>query len=80
MAQTQQKTVISLEPVTSSNIAKLGYDLPSKTLRIEFKNGGTYDYANVEHKLYTAFKDNKSLGSFFYKFIRNNKNHKATKL
>jgi len=80
MSQTQQNKAMSLEPVKSSNIAKIGYDQESQTLRIEFISGGTYDYANVPQKLYILFKGNKSLGSFFFKYIKDKKEHPFTKI
>ena len=35
------------QPVSSSNLASIGYDPNSETLEIEFKNGSVYRYFNV---------------------------------
>lgn len=35
------------DPVSSSNIASIGYDPGSETLEIEFTNGSIYQYFNV---------------------------------
>ena len=34
----------ALPPVTSSNIAAIGYDPTTRVLTVQFKNGGTFDY------------------------------------
>ena len=35
------------DPVSSSNIASIGYDSDSETLEIEFTNGSIYQYFNL---------------------------------
>lgn len=59
------------QKVKSSNIAEVGYDLPSLTLQIKFHNGSTYDYWPITKMAYDQFINSKSLGKFFYKNIRN---------
>jgi len=39
-------------PVTSDSLAAIGYDSPSETLRIKFRNGGLYDYLKVAPEVY----------------------------
>lgn len=35
------------QPVSSSNLASIGYDPSNETLEVEFKNGSIYRYLNV---------------------------------
>lgn len=64
---------IQMQAVESSQIKAIGYDAESKTLAIEFKGGGEYRYANVEPELYQDMMASPSVGSFFYKNIKANK-------
>lgn len=63
---------IPLTPVTSSQISAIGHDHETSTLAIQFKSGGLYHYANVTHEEYIAFASAESVGSFFYRNIKNN--------
>ena len=63
---------IKLTKVTSSKIDAIGYSEPDKVLAIRFKSGGLYHYANVTHEEYIAFASAESVGSFFYRNIKNN--------
>jgi len=76
--------------VESSNIISIGYDPEIKVLQIEFHSGGVYNYEPVEQELYHEMLVAKSIGSFFHKNIRMNKeltfkevstkiNHKKTR-
>lgn len=58
--------------ISSSNIAGVGYLPLTKTLRIEFTGGGTYDYEDVsrDEVLDLLFAD--SIGGHFAKHIRLN--------
>lgn len=56
----------------SSQIAALGYDHGSKTLRIRFHTGAEYEYANVPPELHTKFLSAESKGKFFGAHIRGN--------
>lgn len=67
---------IDMFPVQSSQISHLGYDAPLKTLAVRFngkddKPGSLYYYRNVDQVLFDEFKDAESVGSFFYKRIKN---------
>ena len=55
------------QDVTSSNIAKAGYD---DTLYLLFNSGIAYKYENVPKALYIALTTADSVGSFFPKNIR----------
>ncbi|MGK3122194.1 KTSC domain-containing protein [Pseudomonas corrugata] len=58
-------------PVSSSNIASIGYELETYTLQVEFNNGSIYDYYDVPEDMYTALISAGSVGSFFHANIRN---------
>jgi hypothetical protein len=60
----------------SSQIARLDYSTESNVLRVEFKNGGTYDYLGVPANvaapgLTLEIKAPFSLGSWFASEIKN---------
>lgn len=45
---------MKMVPVTSDNVAYVGYHYGTKTLRVNFISGGTYDYYDVAAFLYEA--------------------------
>lgn len=51
-------------PVSSSNVASIGYDADSSTLEIEFHNGSVYQYFDVGQRLYDELKNSDSIGAF----------------
>lgn len=53
-------------PVESSNLRSVGFDAETQTMEIEFKNGGVYQYANIEEKLFDEFLRSNSKGQFFH--------------
>ncbi len=59
------------DPVASSNLVSVGYDMDSETLEIEFANGTVYQYYNVAQGVYDEFMASPSLGSFLNAYIRN---------
>lgn len=58
-------------PVSSSNIASVGYEPTTSTLQIEFHNGSTYEYYDVPEGTYADLIGASSIGSFFHANIRN---------
>ncbi|HVN21930.1 MAG TPA: KTSC domain-containing protein, partial [Dongiaceae bacterium] len=56
--------------VKSSNLAAIGYDLESKTLRVLFQEGRCYDYLGVSQKVYEQLMAAESKGHFFQDVIR----------
>ena len=52
-------------PVSSSNLRAIGYDSDTKTLEVEFLNGGLYSYANVPISVYNSLMSASSHGSYF---------------
>ncbi len=59
------------EPVSSSNIAAIGYDSETEILEVEFTNGSIYEYRNIPIFLYEELMSASSYGSFFNREIRN---------
>jgi len=57
-------------PVQSSNIRAIGYDADSRTLQIDFKSGGRYQYPAVEPATHVALMASPSKGSFFSRNMR----------
>ena len=43
-------------PVSSSNIASLGYDAATQTLQVEFLSGSIYQYFDVPTNVFEGFK------------------------
>lgn len=58
------------ESVKSSNLASVGYDSDSKTLEIEFNNGGLYQYFSVPESIYNGLMAASSKGSYFDQYIK----------
>lgn len=53
------------EPVTSTNIASIGYEPDTETLEVEFKTSGTYHYLNVPSFMHERLMTADSVGTFF---------------
>jgi hypothetical protein len=73
---TTTRNAISLTPIKSSNIAKLGWH--DGVLHVEFSNGGLFSYAGVTNQLYDELLNAKSIGAHFAKHVR--PKYKGTKL
>jgi hypothetical protein len=56
--------------VKSSNIAAVGYESERRMLRVQFSNGGAYDYRDVPPDVYEELKDASSVGSYFAKCVK----------
>lgn len=53
------------QPVTSSNLASVGYEPASATLEVEFRHGGLYQYQGVPEDIYNGLMSAGSPGSYF---------------
>lgn len=53
------------QPVTSSNLAEVGYDYELETLEVQFTHGGVYQYFNVPPFMHDRLMSADSLGRFF---------------
>lgn len=58
------------QPVSSSNLASIGYDYDTEILEIEFLNGSVYEYKNVMSVIYEELMNAASHGSYFNREIR----------
>ena len=59
-------------PVTSSNVATVGYDANTMTLEIEFQNGSVYQYFSVPEVEYQGLITADSVGKYLNQNIKNN--------
>ena len=57
-------------PVSSSNLAAVGYIAETATLRIQFLHGGVYDYQGVSAEIHEALMAAPSKGQYFDQFIK----------
>lgn len=57
-------------PVSSSNIAAVGYDEPTKTLEVEFNSGLVYQYDSVPISIYESMISASSVGVFFHENVK----------
>ena len=57
--------------VSSSNLNSVGYDVPSLTLEVEFKDGALYQYFDVPASVHQELVTASSVGQYFSKNIRN---------
>lgn len=58
-------------PVSSSNIATVGYNSNTNILEIEFQTGSVYQYKNVPQTVYSSLISASSCGAYFDSEIRN---------
>ncbi len=57
-----------MTPVSSSNIASIGYE--NGTLHIRFHRGGLYAYSNVPINVYQGLMNASSHGEYFHAHIK----------
>lgn len=62
--------MITHDTPTSTNIARLEYDPETAVLKVEFRSGRTYAYADVPYDVVNAFIAASSAGKFFNSTIR----------
>lgn len=60
---------MEMTPVNSSNIASVGYDMETATLRVEFLKGAIYDYYGVPSDLYEGLLYAGSKGGYHRQYI-----------
>lgn len=58
------------KPVSSSNIASVGYDNGTQTLEVEFHNGSVYQYRNVPSGIYQGLMGAPSHGEYFDAYVK----------
>lgn len=60
-----------MHPVSSSNIASVGYDATSQTVYVTFLNGATYAYKGVSQQEYENLRTAPSVGSYLNRNFKN---------
>jgi hypothetical protein len=60
----------ALKPVESSSIAAIAHDPVTKSLVVQFKNGGTYRYDGISADQHQKLMAAKSIGTHFQQHIR----------
>jgi hypothetical protein len=58
------------ESVSSTNIAEIGYDPPSLTLEVMFRNGGVYQYFDIPKQEYESLLGAASIGEYLNRNIK----------
>jgi KTSC domain len=61
-----------MTPVKSDSIAAVKHDPASRTLTVQFNNGGLYTYADVSADQHASLMRADSIGTHFHKNIRPN--------
>ena len=62
--------VVKRLPVRSSNIRAIGFDPETRTLEVEFHNGGVYQYSGVPESIYQGLVRAASKGSYLHNHIK----------
>lgn len=57
-------------PVTSSNVASVGYDEDSSTLEVEFNNGAVYQYFDVSQNVFQELIHADSVGGYLAAHVK----------
>jgi hypothetical protein len=57
-------------PVSSTDIAQIGYEADSQILEVEFLSGGVYQYSNVPPNVLDEFMAASSKGRYFNAFVK----------
>jgi hypothetical protein len=57
--------VVEMIPVQSEAISRIGYDAPTKTARVEFRNDRTHDFPGVEPREHEELINAPSVGRHF---------------
>lgn len=60
-----------MQPVSSSNIAAIGYDLENQTAYVQFLNGSTYAYKGVPEHEFENLRTAPSVGSYLNRNYKN---------
>ena len=60
-----------MQPVSSSNIASIGYDAENQTVYVQFLNGSTYAYKGVPEHEFENLRTAPSIGSYLNRNYKN---------
>ena len=61
---------MEMKPVDSSNVVAVGHDAKKNRLRVEFRDGSTYEYYEVPTAVAEDVITAPSVGGFFTRCIR----------
>jgi len=64
-------SMVNMNVVTSSYVGAVGYDGQNKVLYVQFRNGQTYRYLDVQLAIYDSFLAAESKGKYYAANIRN---------
>jgi hypothetical protein len=62
---------IEMYPVSSSNIAEVGYDSQNETVLVRFLNNTLYAYKGVNERTFEELKTATSIGSYLNRNFKN---------
>ena len=60
-----------IQPVSSSNIAAIGYDVENQTAYVQFLNGSMYAYKGVPEHEFENLRTAPSVGSYLNRNYKN---------
>ena len=60
-----------MQPVSSSNIAAVGYDAENQMVYVQFLNGSTYAYKDVPEHEFESLRTAPSVGSYLNRNYKN---------
>lgn len=60
-----------MHPVSSSNVASVGYDAASMIVYVEFNDGSVYGYKGVPEHEYENLRNAASVGSYLNRNYKN---------
>lgn len=62
---------VVMEPVSSSNVAELGYDAANQIVYVGYLNGSKYIYKGVSQYEYDSLLNAPSIGSYLHRNFKN---------
>ena len=66
----REENSMDRQPVSSSNIRSVGYEVETQMLELEFHSGGIYQYSGVPEVIYRDLIRAASKGSYFHQNIK----------
>jgi len=64
-------SIPEMHPVSSSNVAAIGYDAENSTVYVQFLNGTTYAYKGVPEHEFENLRTAPSVGSYLNRNYKN---------
>lgn len=64
-------SIPELHPVSSSNVAAVGYDAENETVYVQFLDGSTYAYKGVLEQEFENLRTASSVGSYLNRNYKN---------